>query len=551
MKRVVYYARVSTEKEEQMEALKKQEQDLINYIKTNEDWILVDKYVDEGKSGTSSKDRKQYRRLYDDLLEDKFDIILVAHQDRLMRNTLDWYLFIDRLVKNEKQLYFTLEHKFYEPDDALLTGIKAIIANQYSRDLSKKINNAHKRRQKKGIPITNGRMWGYDQGDGQLVINEKEAEIVRYVFDEYIKGSGFRKIQQKLTEKGIMNRNGNPFAMTTLKRMIKNEKYIGTLISGKKHRDFDTKKVYDVLKEDWIIHENVIPPIIQKDVFIKAQEVLNSRKKTHAGKEKEVIAGYFNGSYLYSGKIFCNKCKKVYWHQKYTTMKNDLWQCSSYRTYGKNQELGCNNNHLYTYVLDEVIKKIVFDFWQDKEKNIQNVINALDKTLKQNNYNDSVKKLGAKKIKLHNRKENLIEMRMDDEITKEEFNKQKQKIDEQLNEIDEQIDLFEEKNKNLKDKKERMSNIQNILQKKIFDFNEIDEEIIGHFLKKITVKDNDELDIVLNGDYEYIARKQGDRYVYENVSSIVYLWTQTNVIANVHHYIDKPKSYKINVYIEI
>ena len=81
----------------------------------------------------------------------QFDIIVIKSQDRLMRNTKDWYLFLDRMQKNRKQLYIYLEHKFYTPDDALLTGIKAILAEEYSRELSKKINNAHRNRQKEGL----------------------------------------------------------------------------------------------------------------------------------------------------------------------------------------------------------------------------------------------------------------------------------------------------------------------------------------------------------------------------------------------------------------
>ena len=93
--------------------------------------------------------RKEYNRLYEELSENKFDIIVIKSQDRLMRNTRDWYLFVDRMVKAGKQLYMYMEQKFYSADDALITGIKAILAEEYSRELSRKINNAHYHRQKK------------------------------------------------------------------------------------------------------------------------------------------------------------------------------------------------------------------------------------------------------------------------------------------------------------------------------------------------------------------------------------------------------------------
>ena len=76
--------------------------------------------------------------------EDKFDVLVCKDQDRLQRNTLDWYLFVDRIVSNDIKLYMYLDRKFFKPaEDALITGIKAIIAEEYSRNLSKKLNNAN------------------------------------------------------------------------------------------------------------------------------------------------------------------------------------------------------------------------------------------------------------------------------------------------------------------------------------------------------------------------------------------------------------------------
>ena len=93
--KVVFYSRVSTDEEKQLNALDKQIQELADYIHSQKDWVLVDKYIDEGISGTTSKGRHEYNRLYNDLLTDKFDIVVIKDQSRLMRNVLDWYLFLD------------------------------------------------------------------------------------------------------------------------------------------------------------------------------------------------------------------------------------------------------------------------------------------------------------------------------------------------------------------------------------------------------------------------------------------------------------------------
>ena len=117
--RAVIYNRCSTEEESQREALIQQEREARECV-AEQGWILVDIYI-EAKSGTTVKGRSEYERLYRDLESGKFDIIVIKSQDRLMRNTKDWYLFLDRMQKNRKRLYIYLDRKFYTPDDALIT----------------------------------------------------------------------------------------------------------------------------------------------------------------------------------------------------------------------------------------------------------------------------------------------------------------------------------------------------------------------------------------------------------------------------------------------
>ncbi len=149
MTRAVIYCRCSTEEECQKDALIRQAAEARECVRRL-NWSLEDEYI-ESRSGTSTRGREQYQRLFSDLLRDKFEIVVIKSQDRLMRNTKDWYVFVDRLVTCGKRLYLYLENRFYSADDSLITGIKAILAEEYSRELSRKINNAHRNRQKTGI----------------------------------------------------------------------------------------------------------------------------------------------------------------------------------------------------------------------------------------------------------------------------------------------------------------------------------------------------------------------------------------------------------------
>lgn len=149
--------------------------------------------ADNKLSELSIWDEDLLKEELEDLLDEDYDISLTGFSD-----TLDWYIWIDRLTTHGKRLYMYLEDTFYSPDNALISGIKAILAEEYSRELSKKINNSYKRRieaAKNGEKISivnNSRSLGYDKVNGELVINEKEAEVVRMIFNMYASGEGLR-----------------------------------------------------------------------------------------------------------------------------------------------------------------------------------------------------------------------------------------------------------------------------------------------------------------------------------------------------------------------
>lgn len=253
--RAVFYARVSTAEEEQLKALPKQVEECKDVI-ASKGWKLVDGYVDEGKSGTKTDGRKAYKKLLEDMQQDKFEIVVVKSQDRLQRNTFDWYRFTDLLNKNGKQLFLYIDNKFYEPsEDALITGIKAILAEEYSRDLSKKLNNANKRRIEKAkaggavSAMGNSQMYGYRIIDGKWVIEPDEAKVVKKMYELYLELGSIKKVRDAMNEQGYRNKVGKLFTDEGVGRILKNEKHKGWVILNKYHRNFETKKLMNFLKK--------------------------------------------------------------------------------------------------------------------------------------------------------------------------------------------------------------------------------------------------------------------------------------------------------------
>lgn len=489
--KAVLYSRVSTEEEKQMNALGKQVDELEKFIDSQPDWILVDKYIDEGKSGTTSKGRYQYNRLYEDLLTDKFDIVVIKDQSRLMRNVLDWYLFLDRLSKNNKKLFMYLDNAYYTPDNAFLNGIKAMMAEEYSRDLSKKINSAVKRSQKNGTVYGNNRLIGYRQEKGKLYIKENEATVVRKVFDLYIQGYGFRSISIILEDEGIFSSQGTPLGITTLKRMIRNEKYKGLLISGKKRKNFETKKIESVPEDEWIRIPNGVPAIVSEEVWDKANSILKERRIKSKTDETKVY-GYFQGeTYPLSGKIYCAKCGAVYWHDYCITKVNKLerhkWMCSTYKKYGT---VGCSNKILRDDFLLEALKKILFEVYNNKEA-IAETLEILKESLNQEKP-DNRENLQKQIDKYKTRIDSLLDVMLDGTISKQEYLDKKSQIEEKINSLRQQIEsesLY--LNQNPKESIEsRLLKIKDFLEHPIENYTDISDETVKELVEKIVVNDN-------------------------------------------------------------
>ena len=290
--RAVYYARCSTEDENQKDALIRQAAEAEETIRAK-GWLLVDAYV-ESRSGTSRKGRREYNRLYEDLDRNRFDVVVIKSQDRLMRNTRDWYLFADRLNRAGKRLYFYLENTFYSPEDALLTGIKAILAEEYSRELSKKMNLAHqKRQQNNGKPVLTSKSYGYRRtADGAIELIPEEAAVKRRMYELCADGLGGRKIAAVLAAEGVRSRAGKPFSGTDIIRMVRNPMNKGTVVMNRKHYDFNTGKTLPTPPGGQYVYAGKIPAIVSEELWIAANRAADERLcRKKVGKSVQTLLG--------------------------------------------------------------------------------------------------------------------------------------------------------------------------------------------------------------------------------------------------------------------
>ena len=174
--RVTYYARVSTDKDEQLHSLSAQVSYYTEFIQNNKNWILVDGYVDEGISGTSVGKRENFLRMIDDARAGNFDFVITKEISRFSRNTLDSIQYTQELLKCGVGVFFQSDNiNTLMPDAELRLTIMSSIAQDEVRKISERVKFGFKRAIENGVVLGSNRIWGYTKQDGKLVIDEKEA----------------------------------------------------------------------------------------------------------------------------------------------------------------------------------------------------------------------------------------------------------------------------------------------------------------------------------------------------------------------------------------
>lgn len=328
-RRVAAYARVSTDKEEQESSFDAQVSYYTQKIQANPQWVFVEVYADEGITGTSMKKRDGFNRMIDDALAGKIDLILTKSVSRFARNTVDSLTTVRKLKDKGVEVYFEKENIYtLDSKGELLITIMSSLAQEEARSISE--NTAWGRRKQFAdgkYSLAYSTFLGYDKGpNGELVINEDEAPIIRRIYDEYLAGLSPYMIAKKLTADGIETpAHKTVWQPSTVQSILTNEKYYGAATLQKTVVvDFLSKKVRPnrgelpsyYITED---HEAIIAPV----KFRMVQEEMERRKK--AGRKAQGVS-------VFSGRIVCGDCGGFYgrkiWHSN-TEKASWHWHCNN------------------------------------------------------------------------------------------------------------------------------------------------------------------------------------------------------------------------------
>ena len=443
--KVAYYARVSTDKEEQQNSLFHQKSYYEKLISENPEWIFSGGYVDEGISGTGVMKRTCFLKMIEDAKLGKFDLIITKEISRFSRNTLDSLKYTRELLDHGVGVFFQSDGiNTLLPDAELRLAILSSIAQDEVRKLSERVRFGFKRAQESGVVLGNDNLYGYQKKNGKLSVIPEEAEVVKEIFRAYTEERlGIRRLAKELNEKGIRSRNGKEFCYASLYSILKNPKYKGFYAGNKTTTlDFRSKKRMKKDEQEWILHpDKKIPAIVDEKVWDLANRILKERGRNV--KEKKIR---FQNRYSYSGKIICGLHRASFHRILVGKEKKEAWFCREYRLKGKTK--GCGGPYFYTDELDEWMEKVWSNLNFQKEK-VKRVLNeALEKCLaEQPDPAREIAVLKGKALELERKKEGLFELYFSHNLSGKEFEERNEKLNASLDRVTNQIEDLKKREK--------------------------------------------------------------------------------------------------------
>ena len=370
--RVTYYARVSSESDEQLNSLGNQIQYYEDFIRRNAAWTFVPGYIDEGLSGISTKRRENFNRMIDDAAEDTFDLIITKEISRFARNTLDSIQFTRQLLGCGVGVFFQNDNiNTFDEDSELRLSIMSSIAQDELRKLSSRVKFGHQQAIKNNVVLGNSRIFGYRKENRRLVIDEEQAPMVRELFELYATDQySMKQIEALFWEKGYRNLNGKKIAHTTMSNMISNPKYKGYYVGNKvKVVDMFTKKQKFLPPEEWVMFKDetgeIVPAIVSEELWDQANAIL--RRRSDDVKNRQGVCNHAN---LLTGKLFCTCCGTTYYRRESQDRqghKNSKWVCSGKI---KNGADSCASFPIY----EDEIKPLLLDVFRDTEASAEALI---------------------------------------------------------------------------------------------------------------------------------------------------------------------------------
>ena len=512
------YYRLSRDEDEELNSLTNQRSIIAGYAEKN-GFTIAGESFDDNVSGMHF-DRDGIEKICEAVEQNQIDAVIVKDLSRLGRHRTQTAVFIDYLKKHDVRVISVTENiDTSNENDDLVIGMKQIINDMYAKDASRKIRSTYRQKQKEGIVLIPPFGYFKDKNTRQVVIVEEAADTVRLIFKLYLDGYGFKQIAKKLNADGVhtpayyqqtlLGKNvphtwpqiskQQLWISTTIKRILENEFYAGTLICHKTRTDKINKTFRFIPPEEQYRHENAVPAIIDRETWQQAQFLLQKRVKDR------VRAAPGQKIHRYTGIIECADC-----HSVCTARTRKLPQggrrveyiCNTYHRYGKEY---CTTHLIREEVLDDLVykellrvKKMAYANWE--------AIDALAKDWAAQKFNAErqIDRLQERVSVLKNEVEQILMERIRDKAHANIYDVMLQKRDEAIQSAEQQINEYRDAQASIEARKESMRPSIDLLDA-ITSEGSVSDAHLRMFVNKVYLHEQDgklRVEFVLNADFQ-------------------------------------------------
>ena len=489
--RVTFYARVSSEKDEQLNSLDNQISYYRNFIKKNANWEFVEGYIDEGLSGMSTKKRENFHNMISDAKAGLFDLVITKEITRFARNTLDSIQYTRDLLSYGVGVFFQNDNiNTLDEDSELRLTIMSGIAQDELRKLSSRIKFGHQEAIKKNVVLGNSRIFGYRKDNKRLVIDEKEAEMVRELFTLYATDRySMKQIEEIFWNKGYRNNNGKKICHSTMSNTISNPKYKGYYVGNKvKIIDMFTKKQKFLPPEEWVMFKDetgeIVPAIVSEELWEQANAVLKRRSRDVKNRQNQC-----NHPNLLTGKMYCTHCGKLYYRKDSKDRKGNVlsrWICSGKINNGADS---CPSFTIYEEEIKEILYEVFKNTAEDAKLIIEEYTNMYAEMTAKDVSSGELQKLKDRLNLLSKKKSKLLEYNIAGQISDRDFVEMNKQISEESAEVYSTIEEMENEINSRAGYNQKIEEIRNILLKAENEAskNMIDSAFVNRYIDKIYV----------------------------------------------------------------
>lgn len=484
---------------------------LRTYVQSHEDLRIYDIYIDDGYSGANFE-RPEFERMLVDIRAGKVNCVLVKDLSRFGRDYIEAGRLIQKTFPALNVRFIAITDGFDSlyadrTDSSLILPIKNFVNDSYCRDISIKVKAQQTVKRKEGKCISAFTVYGYKKNPedkNSLIIDEYAADIVRKIFAWKIAGMSMMAIAKKLNATGILSpmeykrslgmkyhsgfggSSTAKWAAVSVKRILVNPVYLGTMVQGKQEKiNYKVKNRIDKPREEWICVENTHEAVVSDVAFLTVQDLLK-----YDGRASNLT----DTANLFSGILVCADCKApmVKRLNSYKGTKKVFYICQT-----KNKSMGCSRHSIE----EGLLKKIVFKeikkhlelmaSYEETARYLEHMNVNYEQVVE---YDSQIASLQAEYSRYYTLKSNLFSDLKEGLIDKKEFDEFHQLYEGKCNELENAVKA---QKKLIKDMFQNGVAAKSQLEKlkENLDIQELDRELLVTTIRRVYIHEDKRLEI--------------------------------------------------------